>query len=74
MLPHRPTPKSQRHVYLGPKIKASRTMPVYAGADCASSNHVIKGPAIIEEETMTLLFLPGMTAQTGCRRKLLGPF
>ena len=56
-----PKPKSQRQVYLGPQIKLA-DLPVYAGTDI-QSNHVIKGPAIIEEETMTLLFLPGMTAR-----------
>jgi len=55
-----PAPKSTRPVYLGPETRLAR-LPVYAGKDCGGGR-AIHGPAIIEEETMTLLFLPGMTA------------
>jgi N-methylhydantoinase A/oxoprolinase/acetone carboxylase beta subunit len=54
-----PRAKSSRQVYLDSEIKLA-TVPVYAGPDCAG--HAIRGPAIVEEETMTLLFLAGMTA------------
>jgi len=56
-----PKPKSTRYVYLGPETKRV-ALPVYAGGDI-SADHTIAGPAIIEEETMTLLFLPGMTVR-----------
>lgn len=57
-----PKPKSSRKVYLGDEAKLAE-LPVYAGGDI-TSDHIIKGPAIIEEETMTLLFLPGMTVRS----------
>lgn len=56
-----PKPKTTRHVYLGPETKRVE-LPVYAGGDIRA-DHTIEGPAIIEEETMTLLFLPGMTVR-----------
>ena len=57
-----PPMKSQRPVYLGPSL-GQVTLPVYAGADCAGGRPV-EGPALIEEETTTLLLLPGTTART----------
>lgn len=57
-----PAPKSQRTVYLGPAAGLA-TIPVYAGADCAGGRPVA-GPAIVEEETTTLLLLRGTTART----------
>jgi N-methylhydantoinase A/oxoprolinase/acetone carboxylase beta subunit len=57
-----PAPKSTRPVYLGPALGLAQA-PVYAGSDCAGGSPVA-GPAVIEEETMTLLLLPGMTART----------
>lgn len=57
-----PAPKSTRPVYLGP-AQGLAQVPVYAGSDCAGGSPVA-GPAVIEEETMTLLLLPGMTART----------
>ena len=57
-----PAKKSERQVYLGPSAGLV-TLPVHAGADCAGGRPV-KGPAIIEEETTTLLLLSGMTART----------
>jgi N-methylhydantoinase A len=57
-----PTPKTEREVYLGPLIGA-RVVPVFAGAACGPGT-ATRGPAIIEEETTTILLLPGMTART----------
>jgi N-methylhydantoinase A len=57
-----PHPKAEREVYLGPAI-GTRVLPVYAGSGC-SPGTAIAGPAIIEEETTTILLLPGMTART----------
>ncbi|MBL8582042.1 MAG: hydantoinase/oxoprolinase family protein [Rhizobiaceae bacterium] len=57
-----PAPKSRRPVYLGPDTGLVDA-PVYAGTDCAGGRPVA-GPALIEEETMTLLLLPDMTART----------
>lgn len=56
------TAKSHRNVYLGSK-KGLTNIPVFAGSACAGGK-VVKGPAVIEEETTTLLLLAGMTAQT----------
>lgn len=55
-------PKTERQVYLGPGAGLV-AVPVYAGADCARGSS-ITGPALIEEETTTLLLLAGMTART----------
>ena len=57
-----PAPKARRGVYLGPPAGLV-SVPVYAGADCAGGCPVT-GPALIEEETTTLLLLAGMTART----------
>jgi N-methylhydantoinase A len=57
-----PAPKATRQVYLGPGAGRA-DVPVYAGADSAGGRSVA-GPAVIEEETMTLLLLAGMTATT----------
>ena len=57
----RPVPKSERAVYLG-AAAGLKPIPVYAGASFGT-NSAVEGPAIIEEETTTLLLLAGMTAR-----------
>ncbi len=41
---------------------ARQPIPVYAGASCFEGS-AIQGPAVIEDDTTTLLLLPGMTAR-----------
>ena len=56
-----PRAKSERAVCFEPGAKPRR-IPVYDGATLAVASE-IPGPAVIEEETTTLLLLPGMTAR-----------
>lgn len=56
-----PPAKSTRPVCLAPGGLAL-AIPVYAGSACGG-NAVIDGPAIIEEDTTTLLLLSGMSAR-----------
>lgn len=56
-----PRAKSKREVCLESGTR-TRTVPVYDGATLGPASGVV-GPAIIEEETTTLLLLPGMTAR-----------
>lgn len=56
-----PTAKSERPIYLGDG-DTSVALPVYAGS-AFSAGSAVTGPAVIEEETTTLLLLAGMTAR-----------
>ena len=56
-----PKAKSERAVCFEPGAKA-RAVPVYDGSAFGAASGV-RGPAIIEEETTTLLLLPGMAAR-----------
>ncbi len=56
-----PEAKSKRSVCFEPGAKPCR-IPVYDGARLGATSG-IRGPAVIEEETTTLLLLPGMTAR-----------
>jgi N-methylhydantoinase A len=57
----RPEPKSSRPVYLSAGA-GLQTVPVFSGASFAAGSGVC-GPAIVEEETTTLLLLEAMTAR-----------
>jgi len=57
-----PVPSRQRSVYLG---RGYAMLPVYDGA-LLGADAVLKGPAIVEETTTTLLLLEGQVATTDC--------
>ena len=54
--------KSPRRIYIR-ELGGLTQLPVYDGGSLGSAA-VIDGPAVIEEETTTVLLLPGMTAKT----------
>ena len=54
--------KSTRQIYVR-ELGGLAALPVYDGG-ALGSGAVIEGPAVIEEETTTVLLLPGMTATT----------
>ena len=54
--------KSPRRIYVR-ELGGLAELPVYDGG-ALGSGAVIAGPAVIEEETTTVLLLPGMTART----------
>ena len=54
--------KSPRRIYVR-ELGGLAELPVYDGGSLGSAA-VIDGPAVIEEETTTVLLLPGMTAKT----------
>ena len=55
-------PKSRRKVYLHEKGGLA-TVPIYEGGTLGAGAK-IAGPAVVEEETTTILLLPGQTAKT----------
>ena len=57
--------KAPRQIYVR-ELGGLTEVPVYDGGSLGSAA-VIQGPAVIEEETTTVLLLPGMTATTDAR-------
>ncbi|MDE0391574.1 MAG: hydantoinase/oxoprolinase family protein [Rhodospirillales bacterium] len=57
--------KAPRQIYVR-ELGGLTEVPVYDGGSLGSAA-VIEGPAVIEEETTTVLLLPGMTATTDAR-------
>ena len=64
-----PIKRGRRHVYL-PDAGGLLELPVYNGTDVEPGN-LIEGPALIEEETMTILLPPDAVARTNIQGNYL---
>jgi len=56
-----PLPREERQAYF-PEAGGYRATPVYAG-ELLRTGQRVEGPAIVEEETTTIVVFPGLTLQ-----------